>query len=165
MTRYKRSEGRSGQQLAMFEEGEEYGISTEEGSLAQFLSTPGEIRRAVERNAIDRGALFVGIIVELGIDELLGKIETLASTLDKEDIYDSAEALGIHADALTLLDSLEPPIPFPYYFCTPDSIVSEPNLVFYYRNIAMLSQKVMKGIGLDTTAYENGAAPTQHDAP
>jgi hypothetical protein len=148
----------------MFESNEEYGISAEDSSLNQFLSTPAEIRHAVERNAIDRGVLFVGIIVELGIDELLGKIEALATTLDKEDVYESADILGIHAEALALLDSLDPPIPFPYYFCTPNSIVSEPRLVFYYRNISMLSQKVMKGIGLDTTAYENGAAPTRSEA-
>ena len=63
-----------------------------------------------------------------------------------------------------MLDSDEPPIPYPYYFCTPDFLIEHPQLTFYYRNIAMLSSKVMRGLGLDTTPYENGETPTREDA-
>jgi hypothetical protein len=129
-----------------------------------IVSTPDEIKRAVERNAIDRGVLFIGIIVELEIDDLLNLVEDLGKTTDKEEIAESADALGIDLKALTLLDNVDPPIPYPYYFCTSNFLVQHPELAFYYRNIAMLSAKVMRGIGLDTIEYEAGNAPTKETA-
>jgi len=33
-------------------------------------------------------------------------------------------------------------------------LIGSPRLIFYYRNIAMLSLKVMRGIGMDTSSYE-----------
>jgi hypothetical protein len=135
-----------------------------EQQIDHFLSTSGEIRRAVERNAIDRGTLFIGIIVELRLDELLNQVDRYAQVTDKEEIAVSAEQLGIDIEALRVLDSDEPPIPYPYYFCTPDFLIEHPQLTFYYRNIAMLSSKVMRGVGLDTTPYENGETPTRDEA-
>jgi hypothetical protein len=134
--------------------------SQEEEELRHFLSTPEEVKRAVERNAIDRGVLFIGIIVELRIDDLLSKVEKLAGTTDKEEIAESASQLGIREEALKLLDGADPPIPYPYYFSTPGFLTAHPELAFYYRNIAMLSAKVMRGIDLDTSSYESGEVPT-----
>ena len=138
--------------------------SDQKRQMDKFLSTPDEIRRAVERNAVDRGTLFIGIIVELGLDELLDRVEMYARTTDKEEIAVSAEQLGIDIEALKILDGGETPIPYPYYFCMPDFLIEHPQLAFYYRNIAMLSSKVMRGLGLDTTSYENGETPTREDA-
>lgn len=115
----------------------------------QFIqSTPEEIRRAVERNAIQKGIMFVEIITNNNTDELFKKLENIARSIDKEDILDRAKVLGIDVEALNLLDSANPPIPYVYYFCLPEILFKYPELYLYYRNIAMLSDKVMKDMGM-----------------
>ena len=128
--------------------------------LDRIKSTDDETRRAVERNAVQRGILFAEIIVETDIDNLLSQVETVAAKVDKEDVLESADYWGIDVAALEILDRYDPPLPYSYYFCTPDTLVSYPKLAFYYRNIAMLSSKVMRGIGLSTTSLENGSTPS-----
>jgi len=125
-----------------------------QSELPSFASTPDEIRTAVEQNAIDRGVLLIQVIVSLRIDALLNLVDELARSYDKEDFYESAVEIGIRTDALKCLDEARPPVPYPYYFCTPDTLVKHPELVFYYRNVAMLSRKVMRGVGLDTESFE-----------
>ena len=128
--------------------------------LPSFASTPEETKRAVERNAIQRGVLLVKILVSLNMDEAIATIRKIAAEYDKEEIREAAEALGIDVVALTILDQADPPIPYPWYFCTPTYLVENPRLVMYYRNVAMLSRKVMNGIGLGTEGYElNLVAP------
>jgi len=120
---------------------------------------------AVERNALDRGTLLIKVIVSLRIDTLLGLIDELVRSYDKEIFYESAGEIGIKIDALKCLDEARPPIPYPYYFCMPDTLVEHSELVFYYRNVAMLSRKVMRGIGLDTENFEElGVAPSEQVA-
>ncbi|HRJ42375.1 MAG: hypothetical protein KJZ86_17305 [Caldilineaceae bacterium] len=126
-------------------------------NLPSFVSSKAEIRRAVEQNAIDRGTLFVRVIVSLDIDGMLGELEQLSRRYDKEEWREQALSLGIHEDALDLLDTSDPPIPYVYYFVTPELLTAHPRLIFYYRNVAMLSSKAMRGIGLDTSRYESGA--------
>lgn len=128
--------------------------------LPPFTSSPDEIKRAVERNAVQRGILLVKVLVALNLDAVIAIVDQLAARYDKEEMYESAAQLGIDPDALVLLDQAHPPVPYPYYFCTPDHLIAHPQLVMYYRNVAMLSQKVMRGIGLSTEAYElNLSAP------
>jgi hypothetical protein len=122
--------------------------------LPPFASTQEEIRLAVEQNAQHRGQLLLRVIVSLQIDALLEAIDALAQSYDVEDFYQAAEAANIDPNALDNLQAQAKPVPFPYYFCLPDTLVSRPDLVFYYRNVAMLSAKVMRGIGLDTQIYE-----------
>jgi hypothetical protein len=122
--------------------------------LPPFASTPEEIRRAVERNAIERGVLLMRVLVSLELDGLLDTIEQLAVESDREEIYESAAQLGIDVDALAILDNARPPISYPFYFCTSTYLVQHPQLVMYYRNVAMLSRKVMNG-----TQYPTRAAP------
>ncbi len=94
------------------------------------------------------------------MDDALGIVAKIAAKYDKEEICEGAAPLGIDVAALTLLDQADPPVPYPYYFCTPDYLIEHPRLVMYYRNVAMLSRKVMNGIGLGTDAYElNLVAP------
>jgi len=47
---------------------------------------------------------------------------------------------------------------FELYLATraPDTLVQHPELVTYYRNVAMVSQREMHAMGLDTVAYEAG---------
>lgn len=129
--------------------------------LPPFASTSEEIKRAVERNAVQRGVLLVKVLVSLNMDDALATIAKIAAEYDKEEIGEAAETLGIDVAALTLLDQTDPPIPYPYYFCTPAYLTEHPRLVMYYRNVAMLSRKVMSGIGLSTEGYElNLVAPS-----
>ena len=136
-----------------------------QSALPSFASTADEIRMAVERNALDRGALLVQVIVSLRIDTLLDLIDKLVSSYDKEDFYELADEIGVKVDALEYLERPQPPIPYPYYFCTPHTLIEHPELVFYYRNVAMLSRKVMRGIGLDTENFEElGISPPEQVA-
>ena len=133
--------------------------------LPSFASTRTEIKLAVEQNAIDRGTLFIRVIVSLDIDGLFRQLEQFASSYDKEEWRERAESLGIDNSALDLLDANDPPIPYIYYFATPELLVEQPRFIFYFRNVAMLSSKVMRGIGLDTARYENGQiVPTTDNA-
>jgi site-specific DNA-methyltransferase (cytosine-N4-specific) len=132
--------------------------------LRQIQSTQDEVRRAVERNAIERGILFAEIIVETNIDSLIKQVEDLARSIDQEDIREQTVQLGIDARALDLLDDEHPPIPYGYYFCTRETLQSLPKLCYYYRNIAMLPDKVMRDIGLPTSGIENGFAPAAERA-
>ncbi len=97
------------------------------------------------------------------MDEAIAVIKKIAVEYDKEEIWGAAEALGIDAKVLTLLDQADRPIPYPLYFCTPDYLIEHPRLVMYYRNIAMLSREVMKDIGLNTESYELNLAVPPHD--
>jgi len=124
--------------------------------LPPFTSTRAEIKLAVEQNAIDRGTLFIRVIVSLDIDGLFRQLEQFAYSYDKEEWRERAESLGIDNSALDLLDANDPPIPYVYYFSTPELFVEHPRFIFYFRNVAMLSSKVVRGIGLDTVRYENG---------
>jgi hypothetical protein len=129
--------------------------------LPPFASTSEEIKRAVERNAVQRGVLLVKVLVSLNMDGAIAAVEHIAAGYDKEEVREAAEELGISVDALTILDHAAPPIPYPYYFCTPAYLTDHPQLVMYYRNVAMLSRKVMNGIGLGTGPYElNLLAPS-----
>ena len=133
--------------------------------LPPFASTTAEIRLAVEQNAIDRGTLFFDVIVSLNIDGMLRELEQLALHYDKEEWRESSPSIGLREDALDLLDRRDPPIPYVYYFSTPELLTAHPHLIFYYRNVAMLSSKVMRGIDLDSSGYEAGkATPTQTEA-
>lgn len=123
-------------------------LSVNNSELQFIQSTPEEIRRAVECNAIQKGIIFVEIITNNNTDEFFKKLEDIAKSIDKENILDKAEILGIDVKALDLLDSANPPIPYVYYFCLPEILLKYPELYLYYRNIAMLSDKVMKDLGM-----------------
>ena len=131
--------------------------------LPSFASTPDEIKRAVEKGAIHRGELLIKVIVSLRIDELLETIRVIP--YDREEIYERRTELNIDEAALALLDNSNPPIRYPFYFSTPTYLIDHPDLIMYYRNIAMLSRKVMRGIWLPTDAYEDrGDSPSQETA-
>ncbi len=130
-----------------------------EPPLSSFASTPDEIQRAVERNSIKRGVFIIKNLMALNFERLLQKVEQIAKQYDKEQWYESVTQLWIDVDALHALDNANPPVPYPYYFCTPDILREHPELIMYYRNVAMVSQKVMNDMGLNTTSYETGLAP------
>jgi hypothetical protein len=157
----KRKKKQNPVQMSMFtkEERAEY------SRLPSFTSTPDEIREAVEQNAFDRGALFIKVIASLEIDNLLASIDEIAQIYDKEDFFELANEVGIQIDALKLLDNSVPPIPYSYYFCLPHILIEYPQLIFYYRNIAMLSRKVMRGVELETEKFEElGEKPSEEIA-
>jgi hypothetical protein len=133
-----------------------------QSDLPPFASTPEEIRKAVEQNAFDRGTLLIKVIVSLQIDKLLALIDEVSEIYDREDFFEAAGEIGIKIEALQRLDDFNPPIRYAYYFCLPDMLIKHPSLIFYYRNIALLSRKVMRGVGLDTNNFELfGLAPSE----
>lgn len=95
----------------------------------------------------------------LNFTSLIRRVEQISQEYDKEEWCEKAADLWIDIVALEVLDACEPPIPYPYYFCMPDVLTHYPELVMYYRNVAMVSQKVMSDMGLSTIAYEAGQAP------
>jgi hypothetical protein len=123
--------------------------------LPEFASSQGEIRRAVQRNAVQRGQFFALNLARLGFDQILDQVEAIARNVDLEAWREATERLGIDSKALDVLDRI--PVRYPYYFCTPTQLLEIPSLIAYYRNVAMVSAKVMRGIGLDTAAHEAGA--------
>jgi len=124
--------------------------------LPEFASTQEEIRRAVQRNAVQRGQFFALNLARLGFDQILDQIEAIARDTDPEIWREVADRLGIDPRALDVLDHI--PVRYPYYFCDPTQLTQSPSLVAYYRNVAMVSAKVMRGIGLDTMPHEVGQA-------
>lgn len=145
-------------QRRIAEERTSYSVNPEP-PLPPFASTPDEIQRAVERNSIKRGVFIIKNLTALNFEGLLQKIERIAEHYDKERWYETAAQLWIDVDALHTLDNSNPPVAYPYYFCTPDILREYPELIMYYRNVAMVSQKVMNDMGLSTTSYEVGLAP------
>ena len=125
-----------------------------------FASTPDEIKRAVQRNAVQRGQYFALNLARLGLDRILDQVEEFARVTDREMLRDSAAAFGIDPKALDVLDRI--PVAYSQYFCVPEQLLQNPSLLAYYRNVAMVSTKVMRGIGLDTAAHEAGT-PLSND--
>lgn len=135
--------------------------------LPSFASTADEIKLAVERNAISRGTLLVKVILTLGVEGIFNLVQEIPTRAgyDPEDLYQNAADLGIKPEALDILNNSKPPVPFAYYFSTPDWLIDNPELFLYYRNVAMLSRKVMNGIGLRTDTFEDHKqSPTNEDA-
>lgn len=135
--------------------------------LPSFASTADEIKIAVERNAISRGTLLVKVIMALDVEGILNTVQGIPkrTTYDQEDLYQNANEFGINISALDVLNSSNPPISYAYYFSTPDWLIENPKLFLYYRNVAMISRKVMNGIGLRTESYEDcKQIPTEDDA-
>ena len=122
--------------------------------LPEFASTQEEIRRAVQRNAVQRGQFFALNLARLGFDQILDQVEAIARDTDPEIWREAADHLGIDPQALDVLDRI--PVRYPYYFCNPTQLTQSPSLVAYYRDVAMVSAKVMRGIGLDTMPHEVG---------
>jgi len=128
--------------------------------LPPFISTPDEIRIAVEKSAIARGVLLIKIIGKTGIENTLAILKKIVDKYDKEEMIERCFDLEIRPEALASLDSANPPIAYPYYFSAPEMLIEYPTLVTYYRNLAMLSRKVMNGLGMNTANIENGAVPS-----
>ncbi len=115
-----------------------------------------------KENAVQRGQFYALNLARLGFDQILDRIEVLAKNSDSEIWRESAERRGIDTKALDILDQRL--LRYPLYFCDPDDLVNEPFLTLYYRNVAMTSAKVMRGIGLDTAPHERGIAPSPDKA-
>jgi hypothetical protein len=126
----------------------------DEPPLPDFASTAEEVRRAVQRNAVQRGQFFALNLARLGFDQILDQVEALAREADIEAWRERAEELGIDSRALDILDRAA--IRYAFYFCDPKQLSENSTLIAYYRNVAMVSAKVMRGIGLDTASHETG---------
>lgn len=124
--------------------------------LPEFASSQEQVRRAVQRNAVQRGQFFALNLARLGFDQILDRIQVIARNIDLEAWRETADQLGIDLKALDVLDHI--PVRYPCYFCTAKQLLEDPSLVAYYRNVAMVSAKVMRSIGLDTAMHEAGAA-------
>ena len=110
-------------------------------------------------SAIEHGAFILRNLAALDFASLIRQVEQIAQEYDKQKWHREATALGIDVEALKALDACQPPVPYRYYFCTPDILVQHPELVTYYRNVAMVSQREIRDMGLDTVAYEAGKPP------
>ena len=149
-------------QLALFETKEAY--EAEEATLPDFASTREEIFRAVRKNSIQRGIFAIQTLIAIGFDSLMDEVQRLAEAedYDPEEWFENAEAWGIDIAALERLN--EVPIRYPLYFCRPEYFATNPRLIAYYRNLAMISQKAMKDARLSAARYEQGAMPSQEFA-
>jgi hypothetical protein len=114
---------------------------------------------ATQREALKRGVFIVKNLADLDFDGLLRRVKQIARQYDKEEWHEAAARLWIDVAALRVLDSARSPVPYPYYFCTPNILREHPELIMYYRNVAMMSQKVMNDMGLSTVGYEAGLVP------
>jgi len=110
----------------------------------------------IQREAPKRSAFILKNLADLSFDGLLRRVERIAGQYNKKEWHAAAAQLWIDTDVLNALDRTIPPIPYPYYFCTPDILREHPKLITYYRNVAMMSQKVINDMGLSTTGYEIG---------
>ena len=128
--------------------------ASQQDDYTQYASTQEEILQAVRENSVRRGLFFLKNLSALDVDGIVQDIEQLGREYDMELWRERAEAAGISPTAIDTLDAHDPPVPYPYYFCLPGDLVREPRLVLYYRNVAMISNKVMNNIGLDTTQHE-----------
>ena len=122
----------------------------------QFASTQAEILQAVRDNSVRRGMFFLKNLTALDVDGIVRDIEQLGADYDMELWRERAEESSITPAALDILDTHDPPVPYPYYFCLPGDLVREPRLILYYRNVAMISNKVMNNIGMGTIQHEVG---------
>lgn len=130
-----------------------------------FASTKEEIRRAVERNSIQRGVFLINNLIYLNFESLIRQVENISQAYDKETWRENTDSLRIRVEALDKLNNLPGPIPYPYYFCTPDMLMENSSLIMYYRNVAMVSQKVMAGMEMGTMRYELGLnKPNEYEA-
>ncbi|GIK28487.1 MAG: hypothetical protein J5J04_17190 [Anaerolineae bacterium] len=127
-----------------------------------FESTQDEILQAVRENSIRRGLFFLRSLTSMSVDNIITAIEKVSSNFDMEQWRIAADSEGIEQSALDILDAHVPRIPYPYYFCLSADIVKDPTLILYYRNVAMVSNKVMNNIGLTTVEHESGS-PISHD--
>lgn len=128
--------------------------ASQQDDYTQYASTQEEILQAVRENSVRRGLFFLKNLSALDVDGIVQDIEQLGRDYDMELWRERADEAGISPAALDTLDAHDPPVPYPYYFCLPGDLVREPRLVLYYRNVAMISNKVMNNIGLDTTQHE-----------
>jgi hypothetical protein len=117
------------------------------------VSTPEEVKRTVERRSIHRGKILIEMADSLKFDKILEIINSFP--FEKDFIHKRINELNIDKTSITRLDESNPPVKYAFYFCTPEYLMEHPGLVMYYRNMAMLSRKVMRGIGLPTDAYED----------
>lgn len=134
-------------------------LASHHTSLPPFASTPDEIQRAVERNSIQRGVFFIKNLMMLDFASIIRYVKEVAQEYDKEEWCEAAPDLLIDVEALKALDTCQPPVPYPYYFCSPNILIRHPELIMYYRNVAMVSQKAASDMGLNTIAYEAGQTP------
>ena len=107
----------------------------------EFASTPEEVRRAVQRNAVQRGQFFALNLARLGFDSILDEIEAFAHQVDLEQWRENAESIGIDPKALDALDKIA--ASYPYYFCNPDHLVKSPTVITYYRVTAQAFRRGM----------------------
>jgi hypothetical protein len=128
--------------------------------MAQHSSCSTNTVSEVQRAVIERGAFALKNLATLNFASLVRLVEKIAQEYDKEEWHTKAADLWIDIKVLEALDACQPPVPYPYYFCTPDILTQHPELVMYYRNVAMISQEAMRDLGLNTTAYEAGQTPT-----
>jgi len=150
-------------QLALFETKGTYRVEGEP-MLPNFASTREEIFRAVRKNSIQRGIFAIQTLIAMGFDSLIDEVQQLAEAkdYDPEEWFVNAEAWGIDIAALERLNAV--PVRYPLYFCRPEYFSTNPRLIVYYRNLAMVSQKAMKDARLNAARYERGAVPAQEFA-
>jgi hypothetical protein len=142
---------------------EQPSLSKNDLGLSYFAPTPNQIKHTVERGVIHKSELFIKAVTSLRIKELLETIRTTPYN-PKEFCAKRAE-FNIDKAALLCLDHARPPIPYPFYFSTPIFLSEHPELILYYRNLAMLSCKAMQDLGLPTDTYEdNHVAPSDEIA-
>jgi hypothetical protein len=112
-----------------------------------------------QTDAVNRGKLVLENLLDLNFASLVQRIEQISQEYDKDKWYEATASLQVDTEAIRALDACDPPVPYPFYFCTSDILIQYPELITYYRNVAMVPEKAMRDMGLNTAAYEAGRVP------
>lgn len=116
--------------------------------------TTEQLRNAAAEETIARVQAHLRAFDALQLDALLEAVDALAASGDAQDFALNAETANINPRALDALTARG--IPYPYYFCLPETLTAQPALVAYYRRLALLTPDDLRAIGLDTQPYESG---------
>lgn len=102
--------------------------------------TDGAFREALTKSYIARAKLFYMSIKEKNITYLVSRVKNL----ETKDIVWNLSELGIDENAFNLIKKVS--INPLHVFCHPEILLSKPDLVEYYRNLAAVSKKGLSQI-------------------
>jgi hypothetical protein len=75
--------------------------------LPEFASSQDEVRRAVQRNAVQRGRFSALNLARLGFDQILDRVDAIARNVDLETWREATERLGIDPKAPYAVTKIE----------------------------------------------------------
>lgn len=93
------------------------------------MSTIAHLRNIAAEEAIARGQAHLRAFGAMQLDALLAAVDALAESYDARSFVVASETANINPRALEALAARD--IPYPYYFCLPEMLTAQPELIFY----------------------------------